>query len=61
MAYRPESGFYSHWDFYAEQLMIYILAAGSPTHPFDQLKGPYGFQDAFNLTENWFARDVIGR
>jgi len=35
MAYRPESGFYSHWDFYAEQLMIYVLAAGSPTHPID--------------------------
>lgn len=26
----------------------------------ERLKGPYGFQDAFNLTENWFARDVIG-
>lgn len=35
MAYRPESGFEGHWDFYAEQLMLYILAAGSPTHPVD--------------------------
>lgn len=35
MAYRPEKGFEGHWDFYAEQLMLYILAAGSPTHPID--------------------------
>ncbi len=35
MAYRPEEGFGGHWDFYAEQLMLYILAAGSPTHPID--------------------------
>ncbi len=35
MAYRPEEGFAGHWDFYAEQLMLYILAAGSPTYPTD--------------------------
>lgn len=35
MAYRPEKGFEGYWDFYAEQLMLYILAAGSPTHPID--------------------------
>ncbi|MEJ5224458.1 MAG: glucoamylase family protein, partial [Anaerolineales bacterium] len=35
MAYRPEKGFEGHWDFYAEQLMLYALAAGSPTHPTD--------------------------
>lgn len=33
MAYTPENGFAGHWDFYAEQLMLYFLAAGSPTHP----------------------------
>lgn len=33
MAYRPEKGFEGYWDFYAEQLMLYVLAAGSPTHP----------------------------
>lgn len=33
MAYSPEDGFKGRWDFYAEQLMLYILAAGSPTHP----------------------------
>lgn len=35
MAYRPEKGFEGHWDFYAEQLMLYVLAAASPTHPLD--------------------------
>ncbi len=35
MAYRPEKGFEGYWDFYAEQLTLYILAAGSPTHPID--------------------------
>ncbi len=37
MAYRPEKGFEGHWDFYAEQLMLYVLAAGSDTHPIDPL------------------------
>jgi hypothetical protein len=32
MGYRPESGFEGYWDHYGEQLMIYVLAAGSPTH-----------------------------
>jgi len=36
MAYRPEKGFEGHWDFYAEQLMLYVLAAGSPTYPTDE-------------------------
>ncbi len=35
MAYRPEEGFAGYWDFYAEQLMMYVLAAGSETHPID--------------------------
>ncbi len=29
------TGFAGHWDFYAEQLMLYVLAAGSATHPVD--------------------------
>ena len=39
MHYWPEiypeghSGLGGHWDYYAEQLMMYILAAGSPTSP----------------------------
>lgn len=36
MAYRPEKGFEGHWDFYAEQLMLYVLAAGSRTNPVDE-------------------------
>jgi len=41
MAYRPErgKGFEGHWDFYAEQLLLYVLAAGSPTYPVDDV--PY--------------------
>lgn len=35
MAYRPGQGFEGYWDFYAEQLMLYVLAAGSPSHPID--------------------------
>ena len=35
MAYRPGKGFEGYWDFYAEQLMLYVLAAGSDTHPVD--------------------------
>ncbi len=42
MAYRPEKGFEGYWDFYAEQLMLYVLAAGSPTHPTDD-RPYYGF------------------
>jgi hypothetical protein len=42
MAYRPEKGFEGHWDFYAEQLMMYVLAAGSDTHPVDDTTY-YGF------------------
>jgi hypothetical protein len=42
MAYRPEKGFEGHWDFYAEQLMLYVLAAGSDTHPIDDTTY-YGF------------------
>jgi hypothetical protein len=32
MGYRPESGFEGYWDMYGEQLMVYILAAGSPDY-----------------------------
>ena len=33
MSYKPEKGHEGHWDFYAEQLMMYVLAAGSDTYP----------------------------
>lgn len=35
MGYLPESGFSGHWDMYAEQLMLYVLAVASPTFPVD--------------------------
>jgi hypothetical protein len=67
MAYRPEEasedqrGFAGHWDFYAEQLMLYILAAGSDTHPIDETTyyaftrhyGKYGEGEAF--IHSWFG------
>ncbi len=32
--WRPESGFIPHrWDSYSEQMILYLLAIGSPTHP----------------------------
>lgn len=36
MGYKPERGFWGHWDLFAEQLMLYVLGAGSPTHPTDK-------------------------
>lgn len=32
MGYKPESGFEGYWNGYAEQLMLFFLAAGSPEH-----------------------------
>ena len=61
MAYRPEKGFEGHWDFYAEQLMLYVLAAGSDTHPTDER--PYytftrhsgNFGDGPPFIHSWFG------
>ena len=61
MAYRPEKGFEGHWDFYAEQLMLYVLASGSPTHPtddrlyygFTRHLGKYGEGEPF--IHSWFG------
>ena len=61
MAYRPEKGFEGHWDFYAEQLMMYVLAAGSDTHPIDASTyyafirhyGKYG--DGQKFIHSWFG------
>jgi len=60
MAYYPEKGYQSHWDFYAEQLMLYVLAAGSKTHPtgdtpyytFIRRRGKYG--DGKPFIHSWF-------
>ena len=32
MGYKPEEGFWEKWDMYAEQLILYVLGAGSPTY-----------------------------
>jgi hypothetical protein len=61
MAYRPEKGFEGHWDFYAEQLMLYVLALGSDTHPinpstyfaFTRHYGRYGEGNKF--IHSWFG------
>ena len=36
MGYKPEIGFWEHWDMYAEQLMLYVLGVSSPTFPIDR-------------------------
>ncbi len=61
MAYRPGQGFEGHWDFYAEQLMMYVLAAGSDTHPVDD-STYYGFTrhaakygDGKPFIHSWFG------
>jgi len=61
MAYRPGEGYGGHWDFYAEQLMLYVLAAGSQTHPIDDTAyyeftrhyARYGDGEAF--IHSWFG------
>ncbi len=61
MSYRPEKGFAGHWDYYAEQLMLYILGAGSDTYPLDpkvysgftKNDAKYGKRDRF--IHSWFG------
>lgn len=60
MAYRPEKGFEGHWDFYAEQLMMYVLAAGSDTHPVDDtpyytFTRDYGSFGGDPFIHSWFG------
>lgn len=56
-----EKGFSGHWDVYAEQLIIYFLAAGSPLgeniayeayKTFDKSKGEYG---GYEYIYSWFG------
>lgn len=61
MAYRPGEGYAGHWDFYAEQLMLYVLAAGSDTFPLDDtpyytFNRHYGkFGDGEGFIHSWFG------
>lgn len=60
MGYTPENGFSGNWDVYGEQLMLYVLSAGSDTHPLD--KTPYytfqrlvGKYDDYEFVYSWFG------
>ncbi len=61
MAYRPEEGFAGHWDFYAEQLMLYVLAAGSDTYPIEDstyyafTRHEAAFGDGDPFIHSWFG------
>ncbi len=60
MGYTPENGFGGHWDMYAEQLMIYFLAAASDHYSVGKLaytqmrnasqKKSYGTQESFYVS-----------
>ena len=60
MSCSPEGEFSGHWDVYAEQLMLYVLSAGSPTYPldstpyytFNRLQGKYG---DYEFIHSWFG------
>jgi hypothetical protein len=39
---------------------IEVEAAMLNYYAIEQLKGEYGFLDAYNLSEDWYATDVIG-
>ncbi len=60
MGYSPEEGFSGHWDVYGEQLMLYVLSAGSDTHALD--KKPYytfrrtvGNYAGYEFVHSWFG------
>ena len=63
MSYQPEKGFEGYWDFYAEQLIMYILGAGSPKeehrmdpavyYSFIRSKRSYGKGEPF--IHSWFG------
>ncbi len=53
--------FVGHWDWYAEQLIMYFIAVGSPSHPVDnsvfysfhRQEGKYGDQPS--IIHSWFG------
>ena len=61
MSYAPEKGFSGHWDFYAEQLMLYVLGAGSPTYPINKnvynsfTKHVSKYGQGENFIHSWFG------
>ncbi|PHJ13708.1 hypothetical protein IM41_04890 [Fervidobacterium sp. SC_NGM5_G05] len=62
MAYYPEKGFQGYWDFYAEQLMLYILGAGTPNEKYKiddtiyySFKRNYGSYKTEKFIHSWFG------
>lgn len=56
MGYKPETGFWGHWDKYAEQLMMYVLSVASPSFPVDK-----SIYDDFDKTTKSYGdiKDII--
>jgi len=51
MGWKPECGFLNYgWDGYSEAIVLYVLAAGSPTHPIEG--GCHGYE-AWTATYQW--------
>ena len=63
MGYTPERGFEGHWDFYAEQLILYVLGAGSPNPEYRIDKSVYykfirrqaSYGDGEKFISSWFG------
>jgi len=62
MAYTPERGFEGYWDFYAEQLMLYVLGAGAPVEKnriwedvYYSFKRNYGGYKGEKFIHSWFG------
>lgn len=63
MSYRPEKGFEGHWDFYAEQLIMYVLGAGTPkeAHRMDPsvyysfIRSKRAYRDGEPFIHSWFG------
>ncbi len=57
----PEVGFFGNWDVYAEQLILYILSAGSPTYNidkslYDSIKKQRGsYKEYKDIIQSWFG------
>lgn len=58
---KPDNGSFGNWDYYSEQLILYILGAGSPTYPIDKglydvIKKPVGeYNEHKNIICSWFG------
>ena len=51
MGWKPECGFLNYgWDGYSEAIVLYVLAAGSPTHP---IMGGCHCYEAWTATYQW--------